>query len=246
MNLSGKTALVTGAARRIGRTIALNLATEGCDLILHFHHSEAEAVQLASEIRGMGRRCRTSRHNLENCSDTRKWFEALASDNDGIDILVNSASSYTKDRYADLDETGLNRSMAVHLLSPVAMINALYEIGRTCSIVNILDTRASGSDPAHVSYHLGKSALMKTTKEMAAEMAPRLRINGVAPGVILPPENEGEEWFKRLESSYPLETRGNIEDVAQAVLYLCKADFVTGQILYIDGGRHLKGLENEY
>ncbi len=107
--------------------------------------------------------------------------------------------------------------------------------------MNILDTRVADRDPAHSAYHLGKRGLYTLTRDLAVEMAPTLRINAVAPGVILPPPGTDETWIERLKSTNPLLERGTVKDVCDAVLYLLGAGFVTGQVIFVDGGRHLKG-----
>lgn len=245
MEISGLTSLVTGASRRIGRTISLALAEAGSNLVIHYHNSSSEAEALAGEIRSMGRKVWLSRHNLADSEATSDWFESISGKVGGIDILVNSASEYLKDSYENLNPEKLCRSMALHLCSPVAMIRSMQQSGRVGTIVNILDTRVVSGDMAHVSYHLGKSALFTATSELALKMAPKLRINAVAPGIILPPEGQDESWLERLKTTTPLQVYGNPRDVADAVLYLCRADFVTGQTLFVDGGRHLKGMRHE-
>ena len=117
----------------------------------------------------------------------------------------------------------------------------MSESNQNGSVVNILDTRIADQDPSHAAYHMAKRGLFTLTRDLAIEMAPKLRINGVAPGVILPPDGKDESWIEKLKSTNPLQDRGSADDVADAVMYLIKADFVTGQIIYVDGGRHLKG-----
>lgn len=193
----------------------------------------------------MGRKAWVSGHDLADSDRTGEWFDTLSAQIGGIDILVNSASEYCEDRYDELDARKLSRSMAIHFLSPLVMMRSMYRSGREGSVVNILDTRAVDRDPLHASYHLGKNALHTATLELAAEMAPTLRINGVAPGLILPPEGQDENWLERLKKTNPMDSYGDPDDVAEAVLYLCTAEFVTGQTIFVDGGRHLKGLGHE-
>ena len=243
MEISGLTALVTGAGRRIGRSIALALARAGADLVVHYHSSETEASSLADEIRSIGRKAWTEKQNLEEPERSEQWFRALSEQSGGIDILVNSASAFPEDNYRNIDADSLRRSMALHFLSPLMFTRSMAERGGV--VVNILDTRAADIDPQHVSYHHGKCALARATREMALEFAPALRVNAVAPGLILPPEGRGEEWVEKLKSTNPLNDRGRCSDVADAVLFLCRADFITGQTVYVDGGRHLKGRSND-
>jgi NAD(P)-dependent dehydrogenase (short-subunit alcohol dehydrogenase family) len=159
----------------------------------------------------------------------------------GIDILVNSASEYPEGDYRSLDAGTLGRSMAIHVLSPAAMIRVMHQQGTEGCAVNILDTRIADRDPNHAAYHLAKRSLYTLTRDLAAEMAPLLRVNAVAPGLILPPPGMNEARAEALKSTNPMGEWGRPEDVADAVLYLAGAGFVTGQVIFVDGGRHLKG-----
>jgi NAD(P)-dependent dehydrogenase (short-subunit alcohol dehydrogenase family) len=241
MKLKGKKALVTGGAKRIGGEISLALAGAGVDVAVHYASSESEAHNIVDAVRRLGRRSEAVRMDLSETEKIEGWFDSLMDDWDGFDILVNSASVFPEDGYGNLTGKSLGRSMAIHVLAPLVMIRAMCKTGREACAVNILDTRVVDGDPSHASYHLGKRGLFTLTKDLAVEMAPTLRVNAVAPGLILPPEGKGEDWIDRLKSTNPLGARGTAEDVADAVLYLAAAEFVTGQIVYVDGGRHLKG-----
>jgi len=241
MKIKGKTALVTGGGRRLGREIALSLARQGADIILHYHSSHREAEETSREIRSAGASCHISSHNLADAGLTEEWFSRLIETQGCPDILINSASSYSGDTYSGMNSADLQESMNLHVYSPLEMIRRMHESGKEVSVVNILDSRIADRDPAHASYHLGKRGMLTITRDLAVEFAPHLRINAVAPGIILPPEGKGEEWIERLKSSNPLRGRGTAEDICDAVLFLVGADFTTGQIIFIDGGRHLKG-----
>lgn len=254
MNLNGKTALVTGSGRRIGRSIALALAKEGCNLALHYHNSQKETEELAALIRRMGPQAQVYPRDLTETERLGPWFDTITGKSGEIHILVNSASAYTEDSYATLSPRALSRSMALHLLGPLTLIQAMFRqenrsdiptpeshTAESRAVVNILDTRISTPDAHHASYHLGKTALATVSRELALEMAPAMRINSVAPGIILPPEGEGKEWLENMKHTNPLGRRGYPEDVAAAVVFLCRSGFITGQTLFVDGGRHLKG-----
>ncbi len=241
MTLAGKTALVTGAAVRLGRSIALRLARTGCNVIIHYNSSEAEADQVASEIEARNRRTWKSRFDLTLSEQAHEWISALIRETGGIDILVNSASAFPEDSYDTLDEKTLSESMSIHVLSPLALINAMSRQRREVSVVNILDTRIADRDPTHASYHLAKRSLYTLTRDLAVSMAPAMRINAVAPGLILPPSGRDDSWLEHLRTSNPLEKIGSADGVADAVLFLLGSDFITGQVIYVDGGRHLKG-----
>ncbi len=246
MDLKGRKVLITGASRRIGRSLAATLAKAGADILVHYHRSDEEAEDLVRVIQQMGRNAWLVNHDLADSGKTAEWFEEVSRKVDGIDLLVNSASEYREDSYDGMNADSISRSMAIHFLSPLQMIWRMYrdkqQRGEQGSVVNILDTRAAGRDSRHASYHVGKRALYMATRELALEMAPTMRINAVAPGLILPPEGKDETWLEGLKGTNPLQSYGNPKEIADAVLYLCQAGFVTGQTIFVDGGRHLKGL----
>ena len=126
-------------------------------------------------------------------------------------------------------------------MAPLELTRCLAAQGRDGAVVNLLDARVGDYDRQHAAYHLSKRLLAALTRRMAIEFAPRLRVNAVAPGLILPPDGEDEGHFDRLASTNPLQRRGCPEAVAEAVLFLLRSDFVTGQVLFVDGGRHLRG-----
>ena len=246
MDLDGKKALVTGGGKRIGKAIALALADAGADVVVHYRSSAKEAEETAVAVRAAGRRSETAAMDLSDENVVGSWFGDLSDRWGGIDILVNSASEFPDDDYDGLTADALGLSMAVHVLSPLRMMRRLGKTGRDACVVNILDTRVIDRDAVHASYHLGKRGLFTLTKDMAAELAPKVRVNAVAPGLILPPAGKGEEWLEQLKETNPLGGHGSADDVADAVLYLVGARFVTGQVIFVDGGRHLKGSHYGY
>ena len=233
--------MVTGASRRIGAAIASALAGAGANLIIHSRVRNPDADALAEGLRNSGIRTETTHHDLTRVADTESWFRKVASDFGPLDILVNSASFYETEGYHDLSEDSLRRSMALHVLSPLAMMGTMALAGRAASVVNILDSRIADGDPGHAGYHLAKRSLHTITRDLALECAPLLRINAVAPGVILPPANKAGDWLERMASTNPLKTHGSTDDVARAVIFLLSSPFITGQVIFVDGGRHLKG-----
>jgi len=241
MRFKGKNVLVTGAARRIGRAISLAFAQAGADIIAHYNHSASEADELAREIRSMGRNCSISSHDMSDSASTQKWFSSVLKQSGKLDILVNSASEYSEGGYDALEAGALERSMAIHVLSPIAMIQAMHRQGRQGIVVNMLDTRITDRDDAHATYHLAKRSLFTLTRDLAVTMAPQLRINAVAPGIILPPPGKDEAWIDRMKATNPMKRSGSVEDVVDAVIYLAAARFVTGVVIYVDGGRHMRG-----
>lgn len=235
------TALVTGAARRLGRAIALALAQEGFDVILHCRRSAGEARKAAAEVRALGRRAWVLQADLRDPAQAWALFAKARRAAGRVSVLVNNASVYKESRLQGLRPEELFESVQVHALAPLLLARALArQKGPGLCIVNLLDCRIADYDFRHAAYHLGKRMLYSLTRMMALEYAPRVRVNAVAPGLILPPEGEGASWLRRLSRTNPLGTHGNARDVAEAVLFLVRSPFVTGQVLYVDGGRHMK------
>jgi NAD(P)-dependent dehydrogenase (short-subunit alcohol dehydrogenase family) len=238
----GKTALVTGGAKRLGRAIALELAAAGADVVVHCRGSMREAEAVVAEIRGMRRQAWVVEADLSEASQVESLFErSCHCAGGGLDILVNNASIFPKGRLSELTHDGLDENIRINALAPLMLGRALVKSRRGGCIVNLLDSRMTDYDAEHVAYHLSKRMLFSLTRMMALEFAPRVRVNAVAPGLVLPPPGEDDGYVERLKRSNPLEGRGEPADVAEAVLFLVRGSFITGQVIFVDGGRHMRG-----
>ncbi len=246
-NLTERTALVTGAARRIGRDIALALAGAGADVVVHCNQSVAEAEEVAAAIRALGRRGWVVQADL---SDTERscglFAEARRAAGRAIDLLVNSASIFNEGRPCAVTPAEFQRNMAIHALTPLLLSQCVAAQRCRGDIINILDTRIHECDNEHAAYHLSKRALFTLTRMLAKELAPDIRVNGVAPGLVLPPPGRDQSYLKERAPLLPLQRHGDARDVSNAVLYLLNSPFVTGQVIYIDGGKHLRGSSYEH
>jgi pteridine reductase len=238
--LEGESALVTGAARRIGRAISLALAREGASVAVHYQSSEREAADLVAEIEGLGVRAIPLRADLAVEDELEGLVERARSELGRIGILVNNASVFPVDSFDSLGRESLQRNVEVNAWAPLALIRAFAAQTERGHVVNLLDTRVAGFDPNHVGYILSKHVLAAVTRAAALELAPGIAVNAVAPGLILPPPGGDDEYVERLAATVPLRRRGHPEDIAEAVLYLVTSRFVTGETIYVDGGRHLK------
>ena len=239
--LSGRTALVTGAGRRLGRATALALAEAGADVVVHYRASAGEAESLAGEIEQLGRKAWVLQADLASAAETRQLFVRACQAAGPVDLLINSASIFPESRLTSFTAEELHQSVEVNAMAPLELGRELAaRVGRG-DIVNFLDARIGDYDREHVAYHLSKRMLADLTRLMALEFAPGVRVNAVAPGLILPPEGQGEAYLKRLASTSPLQRHGSVEDVTSAVLFLVRSSFVTGQTVYVDGGRNLRG-----
>lgn len=237
-------ALVTGAARRLGAAFALDLARRGWDLWLHYHTSEADARALAAKIGALGRRARPIRADLSASGGVEALVDRL--EESPPSLIVHSASTWTQDTAFTVEADLWESSHRLHVWSALVLSRALARWaseGRgEGHLVTLLDSRLRDRDPDHFSYAFAKRELAQLTRYLAAELAPAVRVNGLAPGLILKAVGAPQAlWTRAGLESTPLARTGKPADLVRALRYLVDSPFVTGQILTIDGGRHLKG-----
>ncbi len=240
-SLAGKTALITGAAKRLGRNIALALAEQGAQVVVHYHLSEDLAKQLCTELQAKNKLTWSLQADLSHTDQCLSLFARAVEVAGPIDILINNASIFPTETLWETTSESLLQNMKIHAMAPLILSRALAQQQRPGRIVNLLDTRVTSYDQQHAAYHLSKRSLATLTSMLAMELAPDVTVNAVAPGLILPPEGQNEDYLKKLAHTNPMNRYGQPEDVAEAVLFLLHSRFVTGQIIYVDGGRHLKG-----
>jgi len=242
--LKGKTALVTGAAKRIGRETVLTLADRGANIIIHFNRSDSEARQLAGELPQKGVNAWTIQADFRRPEEYQTLIERAQKIAGSLDILINNASIFPADTLSDLSWSGLSANMEVNAWVPFILSRAFAQrIGRG-RIVNLHDTRLKGYDSTHVGYILSKHVLAAMTRMMALEFAPHITVNAVAPGLIIPPPGKDESYFESLVHTVPLKRHGGPQDIADAIAFLVQSDFITGNVIYVDGGRHLHEYSN--
>ncbi len=239
MELSGRKALVTGGAVRIGRAICERLAERGVDVVIHYQNSGTEAEELCEELKSKGVAAWTVSADLSSGDDCVRLIDQVQKETGGLDFLVNNAAVFLRDTLADLDVEEAMGQIKVNLMAPLVLMRRFVEICGKGKIVNLLDRRVAGWDPEHLSYTLSKKALAEATLAAAREWAPAVTVNAVAPGAILPPSGEGDEYLREKAGHVPLERDCTVNDVADAVTFLLESDALTGQILYVDGGQHL-------
>ena len=236
-------ALVTGGAVRVGRAIAEALADAGYDLMLHYHSSADQAAEAANRIRTRGARVDTVRADLSDPGQIARSFDAMEKVFGGLDLLVNSAAIFPRVDPLEATHTDWDTVFALNARAPfLCAQQAAKRMGKAGgAIVNIVDTGATEAWPNYIPYLASKAALTSITRGLAAAFAPHIRVNGVAPGAVLLPENEDGEGARAAASRRTVLGRtGSAEDVAAAVVYLAGARYVTGEILRVDGGQHLK------
>jgi hypothetical protein len=240
-SLSGKTALITGSTKRIGRITALALADEGVNVLVHYGRSVEEADILCREIGERGVKAWKVQADLAKPEECETLLERARKVADSVEILVNNASIFPTARLEGITFDDVVANLQVNAWAPFVLSRAFARLVEKGKIVNLLDSRIKGYDWAHAAYILSKHMLAVLTRMTALEFAPDITINAVAPGLILPPPGEDESYLERLKDTVPLKRYGQPQDVAETILFLLKSDFITGQVIYVDGGRHLKG-----
>ena len=234
MELTGKRALITGGAVRIGRTIADALTDAGVEVIVHFQTSEKEAQAFWPNV---------IQADLNDPAQCETLIERAVEEFGQIDILVNNAAVFHQTSLMDSEHETVMAELQPNLLAPLALIRGFAKQGTAGKIISLLDQRITGHDTTCIPYLLSKKGLEELTKLAAIDLAPGITVNAVAPGAVLPPPQDVDDPSWEPAGTIPLEKRPTPEDVAEAVLYLLKSDSVTGQTLFVDGGQNLLGEE---
>jgi len=231
-------ALVTGAARRIGRTLALTAARAGYDVVVHQRHSDADAAETVRLIEALGRSALAIAADLAD-DEFRRLVGAAPG---ALTLLVNCASLFDDDRIQTLTPAGWDAAMAANLRAPVLLSQAFaaaLPAGRRGLVVNIIDQRVLRPTPQFFSYAVSKAALWTATQMMAQGLAPRIRVNAIAPGPTLPSIHQSQAAFDAETGAVILGHGATPEEIGEALAYLIDAPSVTGQMIAVDGGQHL-------
>jgi len=235
-------ALITGAARRIGRALAIEAQTAGYDVAVHTRHPDAEADALAQDLRSLGGRAAVVAGDLAVDADLTGLMQRSGAAVGPLTLLVNCASLFVDDRIQTLTPASWDAHMGANLRAPVLLSQAFaaqLPADRDGLIVNILDQRVLRPTPQFFSYALSKAGLWHATRMLAQALAPRIRVNGIGPGPTLASIHQSAEDFAAEIASLPLERGASPEQIAHALAYLIDASAVTGQMIAVDGGQHL-------
>lgn len=239
--MTNKTVLITGAARRIGRAVAVALADAGVNIVIHYNTSRDDAEQTAAAIQAKGARSWLVQTNLSDMDAAQRLVSKAVDEAGPLDFLINNAADFPAARLMDFTPEDAIEALTLNALAPCLIARAFAQQERPGAIVNMLDARMVDYDREHVPYHAAKRMLFSFTRMMALEFAPAIRVNAVAPGLILPPEGKDESYLQELAATNPLNAHGDPADITDAVLFLLRSTFITGQVIFVDGGRHLKG-----
>lgn len=243
-----KTVLITGAAKRVGRSIALELADAGYDIAIHFRESAGEAQALRQQIEGLGRRAALVQADLEDEASVEALLPAAIAQLGPITALINNASTFVRDEVDDVTREGWDRQLMVNLRAPFVLMQQfarLLPADAHGAIVNILDQRVWNYTPHFVSYTVSKAGLWTLTQTMALALAPRIRVNAIGPGPALPSLRQTDEQFAQQCASTPLQRGTDPDEVARALLAILSLPAMTGQMIALDGGQHLQWAPTE-
>jgi NAD(P)-dependent dehydrogenase (short-subunit alcohol dehydrogenase family) len=242
MKIEEKNAFITGGAKRIGRSIALDLAAHGFGVAIHCGTSRVEAEQLASAVSAAGGRACVLQADLMDTARTGQLVEEAAAELGPIRLLVNNASVFEKDSVTTFSEEVWDRHFALHVKVPAILARSFAQAlpqDHEGLIVNMIDQRVWKPTPRYFSYTLSKTALWMATRTMAQALAPRIRVNAIGPGPSLPDAGEDEESFRRQTRALPLGHGPELPEFGATIRYLWETPSITGQMIALDGGRHL-------
>jgi NAD(P)-dependent dehydrogenase (short-subunit alcohol dehydrogenase family) len=233
-------ALVTGAARRIGRALALEAAAAGYDVAVHYHQSKDAAEALAEEIRGLGRRAEILPADLASLEAVQRLLPQAAGLLGPVTLLVNNASLFLADRVGSVTPESWTDHLDANLRAPIFLSQAFAAQPDAAGlIVNLLDQRVWNPNPLFFSYTVSKAALWSATRTMAQGLAPAIRVNAIGPGPTLPSIHQSEADFAAEAKHTPLQRRATPGEIAAALRFLIEAPSVTGQMIAVDAGQHL-------
>jgi pteridine reductase len=233
---------VTGGARRVGKAIALALAGKGADVVVHYNSGEADAQETVRALRALGVRAVTLQADLGDADAAQSLPQQAHAALGALDIVVNSAAMMMRTPIGEVSVVQWDAMFHLNLRAPFLVAQAAVPLlrARNGVIVNIADLAAYETWPAYVPHAITKAGVVQMTRGLARALAPDIRVNAVAPGAVLLPDDWDTAAAERLVATTPLARLGSAEDVAQAVVYLCEASYVTGEVLIVDGGRHIR------
>jgi pteridine reductase len=237
-SLAGRVALVTGAGKRLGRSVALRLAEEGAGIAVHYRKSVQEAQEVVDTIKGGGGRAVAIPAELTSVDDIRRMMQTVAHEFGRLDILINSAANFLPASIVSTTEEVWDASLDTNLKSPFFCAQAAAPLLKRTRgvIINFADTGGLLGWPGYIAHSIAKAGVIMLTRVLAKSLAPEVRVNAIAPGTITMP-GDPPEWEADFIKLAPLQHSGTPEDVASAVSFLVHSNFITGQVLILDGGR---------
>lgn len=236
-----QTALITGAAKRVGKALSLHLARKGWNIAIHYHTSEKDATLFCSELQAAfpDQQFAVFGANLEKAEEVEKLIPEVTKKLGTIDLLVNNASVFEPAFMGQTPTEFFDRQMNVNFKAPFILTRNFTQTFQSGNIVNFVDTRIVNNKSNFAAYSLSKKALWEMTKMAALEFGPHFRINAIAPGLTLPPEEKGEDYLWKLAGNIALKRPGGLDPILKSLDYILDNDYLTGQLLFCDGGENL-------
>jgi NAD(P)-dependent dehydrogenase (short-subunit alcohol dehydrogenase family) len=236
-----QTALITGASKRIGKAIAEHLSNKGWNVIIHFNQSSEPADNLVEELskRFPNQKFRAIQANLSNKNEVMALVPNIVSKFGKFNLLVNNASVFDKSYIYETSSELFENQLRVNLKAPFFLMRDFANYCKNGNIINFVDTRVTSNKSNFAAYSLSKKGLWELTKMAALEFSPQIRVNAIAPGVTLPPEDEDENYLDNLAKSIPMKKPGGVEPILKSVSYILENNHLTGQLLFADGGENL-------
>ncbi len=233
------TALITGGSKRIGKGIATKLARLGYTIVLHYNSSDVEAAQTLQEIKQIQPKSIAIKIDLADLQSTETLIKKIFQSFPDLSLLVNSASIFEKQSIKDTTTEMLLKQTTINYMTPFILAREFAHYVQGGNIINILDAKVKHSESGLSSYLISKKALFAFNEIAALEFAPTIRVNAIAPGAILPPPGKSEEYFSTLKDRIPLKRNGTTGDIEEALNFLLENTYITGQVIYVDGGMYL-------
>jgi 3-oxoacyl-[acyl-carrier protein] reductase/pteridine reductase len=249
MNPAGKTALITGGAHRVGKAITMALARAGANVVINYNTSSKAAAGTVAEARALGVEALAVQANISDHHQVETMVQATRDKFGGVDILVNSASLWRATPFPTTKLDDWHQVTSVLINGSFYCANAVAPLmleRAEGAIVNIVDLSAWEPWPDYMAHSVGKAALLAMSRQLALELAPTIRVNAVAPGPVLPPPDFDEEKITRTAHKTLLNRWGSADDIAGAVLYFVQANYVTGEVIAVDGGQRFGHRKDEH
>lgn len=236
-----KTALITGAAKRVGKAMAHHLAGQGWNIAIHYNSSEADAKLFQNELvmSFPNQQFELFKADMNQTEEVERLIPLVVQAMGTIDLLINNASVFEPAKLIETTSGFFDRQINVNLKAPFILIRDFAQAFRSGVIVNFVDTRIVTNQSGFAAYSISKKALWELTKMAALEFGPGIRVNAIAPGLTLPPEEKGEEYLWKLAEKIVMKRPGGLEPILKSLDYILNNDYLTGQLLFCDGGENL-------
>jgi NAD(P)-dependent dehydrogenase (short-subunit alcohol dehydrogenase family) len=233
------TALITGGARRLGREMALHLARSGWNVGIHYFQSGDDAESLSDELNQLGSKVALFQRDLSKADQAGGLIDACQAELGHLSLLINNASIFTPSDFNSSTIETMQANVNIHAFSPWILMREFKQVCQEGLIVNMLDTRIEAGRPDYLPYILSKQMLAELTRVAAMELSPGVRVNGIAPGAVLPPEGANKDHISKVLEGIPAGRFGDPRNIVSALAFLLENDYINGQILHIDGGESI-------